>query len=61
MHDTANTSKLTITMPETTAHSPGKWRMDHEDGRVYHVILAVTSEGKIPVTRYRRILLDVSP
>lgn len=61
MHGTAETANLSITMPKTTAHSPGKWRMDDQDGRVYHLILEVTSRGKIPLTRYRRILLDVTP
>lgn len=30
-------------------------------GRVYHLILEVASEGKYPLTRFRRVLLDVRP
>ena len=45
-------------MPETAAHVAGD-RIEHEEGRTFHVILEVTSEGAFPLTRYRRILLDL--
>jgi len=57
MFGTAETAKLKIQLPEATAHVAGD-RMEHEDGRVFHVILEVTSHGALPLTRYRRLLLD---
>lgn len=61
MHGTSKSSKLRITMPDQTAFRPGLWHTLHENGRVYHLILEVTAPGEIPLTRYRRILLDVTP
>lgn len=58
MFGTANSAKLKIKMPETTAHVAGD-RMEHENGRTFHVILEVTSKGAFPLTRYRRLLLDL--
>ena len=60
MDGTERTARLTITMPPTTAH-PINDRIEHAEGRVYHLILEVTSEGRYPLTRYRRVLLDVRP
>jgi hypothetical protein len=55
---TAESSKLRIQMPATTAHVAGD-RMEHVKGRTFHVILEVTSKGAFPLTRYRRLLLDM--
>ena len=60
MHGTESSARLKITMPAETRH-PINDRVEHEAGRVYHLILEVTSEGKFPLTRYKRILLDVRP
>jgi hypothetical protein len=58
MFGSAESPKLKIQMPSTTAHVAGD-RMEHETGRTFHVILEVTSRGAFPLTRYRRLLLDV--
>ena len=60
MHGTANAPRLKVTMPEQTEHQ-GNDRMEHVQGRVFHIILEVTSDGTFPLTRYRRIMIDVRP
>jgi hypothetical protein len=60
MHGTDKTARLTITMPKSTAHLIND-HVKHSDGNVYHLILEVTSAGRYPLTRYRRVLLDVRP
>jgi hypothetical protein len=58
MFGTAESPKLKIQMPSSTAHVAGD-RMEHEKGRTFHVILEVTSKGAFPLTRYRRLLLNM--
>lgn len=60
MHGTENTPHLKVTLPASTEFKTND-RVVHEKGRVYHIILEVTSEGKFPLTRYRRICIDVRP
>lgn len=58
MHGTEKSPKLRVTAPPKT-----QWvyndRTEYIGGRVYHIILQVTDDGDFPLTRYRRILLDV--
>ena len=60
MHGSERTARLTVTLPDTTSHRIND-RVEHSEGRVYHLILEVTAEGRYPLTRYRRVLLDVRP
>lgn len=58
MNGTATSARLRVTMPAKTGHPVGHYRRMHDEGKVYQLVLAVTSEGEFPLTRYRRVFVD---
>ena len=49
MHGMAETPRLRVTMPDKTEHVAND-RMEHANGRVFHIILEVTSDDTYPLT-----------
>ena len=56
----AETSRATV-LAESVCGPPGLWPTPCKGAGVAHIILAVTGEGRLPLTSYRRIILHVRP
>ena len=56
----AETSRATV-RAESVCGPAGLWPTPCKGTGVAHIILAVTGEGRLPLTAYRRIILHVHP
>lgn len=60
MHGTEKSSKLNVTFSETTKKTVGFITVN-EDGQTFHIILKVSDDGTPRLSRYKRVIVRVSP
>jgi hypothetical protein len=56
----AETNRATVRV-ESVCGPPGLWDTPCKGSGVAHIVLAVTGEGRQPLTSYRRVILHVKP